>query len=135
MPATRAPTLGRNLTPRIKVWLAWEDGFLMGPNYLRFLEGVAEKGTIREAGAKAGWSYRTCLNRIRRMEKVLGEPVLLTTRGGLSHGGARLSPAAIELVRIFGQWRAAMHRLSDQAFRQVIRRKPRRAGPSKRMRA
>ncbi len=110
------------LLPRIKVWLAWKGGFLMGPNYLRFLEAVDETGTIRGAGEAAGWSYRTCLNRIRRMEEVLGARVLVTTRGGKEHGGAALTPEARRLLRIFSEWRAEMHRLSDQAFQRAVRR-------------
>ena len=114
-------TLDSNLTPRIKVWLAWKGGFLMGPNYLRFLEAVDRTGTIRQAGRTVGWSYRTCLNRIRRMEEVLGGPVLVTSRGGAGHGGSALTPEARRLVRLFTRWRADMHRLSDRAFVRALR--------------
>ena len=110
-----------DLSPRIKVWLAWKGGFLMGPNYFRFLEAVDRTGTIREAGQVAGWSYRTCLNRIRRMEAELGGPVLVTSRGGITHGGARLTPDARRLVRVFGRWRAEMQRLSDESFKRALK--------------
>lgn len=120
--STRATRSSAALTPRIKVWLAWRDGFLMGPNYLRFLEAVDATGTIRGAGEAAGWSYRTCLNRIRRMEAVLGARVLVTSRGGKEHGSAALTPEARRLLRIFAEWREEMHRLSDQAFQRAVRR-------------
>jgi molybdate transport system regulatory protein len=94
--------------------------FLMGPNYLRFLAAVDETGTIREGGRAVGWSYRTCLNRIRRMEQALGRPVLLTKRGGSTGGGARLTPEARRLVRIFRQWHRDMERLSKRAFRRAL---------------
>ena len=93
----------------------------MGPNYLRFLEAVDRTGTIREAGKAAGWSYRTCLNRIRRMEVELGGPVLLTSRGGATHGSSRLTPEAQRLVRVFGRWRAEMQQLSDKAFKRALK--------------
>ena len=114
--------LPTHLTPRIKVWFAWNGGFLMGPKYLRFLEAIEETGTIRAAGKAAGWSYRTCLNRTRRMEEALGQPVLMTTRGGVAHGGSRLTPIARRLIRIFGAWRTDVHQLSDRAFRKASRR-------------
>jgi molybdate transport system regulatory protein len=117
----QSKTLDSHLTPRIKVWLAWRGGFLMGPNYLRFLEAVEKTGTIRGAGQQVGWSYRTCLNRIRRMEAALGSPVLVTTRGGAGHGGAALTPESRRLVRLFRRWRSEMHRLSDQAFRHALK--------------
>jgi molybdate transport repressor ModE-like protein len=93
----------------------------MGPNYFRFLEAVDRTGTIREAGKIAGWSYRTCLNRIRRMEEVLGQPVLVTSRGGVGHGSATLTPAVRRMVKLFGVWRDKMVSLSDRSFRQALR--------------
>lgn len=111
----------RQLVPRHKVWLNWGSSFLLGPNYLRFFEAIERKGTIREAAKAAGWSYRTGLNRVRRVESVLGRPVLVTTRGGTAHGGARLTPEIRRIVKIFSSWREEMHRVADSAFRRVSR--------------
>ena len=94
----------------------------MGPRYLRFLDAVDRRGTIRAAGGEVGWSYRTCLNRIREMERVLGAKVLVTTRGGASRGGSRLTPEARRLVQLFAKWRREALRLSDVAFRKILRR-------------
>ena len=94
----------------------------MGPRYLRFLEAVEDTGTIRAAGRAVGWSSRTCLNRIRAMERVLGAKVLVTSRGGASRGGARLSAEARRLVTLFARWRREVLRLSDVAFRKIMRR-------------
>jgi molybdate transport system regulatory protein len=109
------------LAPRHKVWLTWKGGFLMGPNYLRFLAAVDETGTIRQGGEVVGWSYRTCLNRLRRMEQVLGRPVLVTRRGGKTGGSARLTPEARRLVRIFARWQRDVERLSRRAFSRALR--------------
>jgi molybdate transport system regulatory protein len=94
----------------------------MGPNYLRFLAAVDESGTIREGGQAVGWSYRTCLNRLRRMERALGRPVLLTQRGGSTGGSARLTPEARRFVRIFAHWQQEVERLSKLAFNRALRR-------------
>src|SRR5467141_4539698 len=105
MPSSRTPSLRRHLAPRQKLWLNWDGVFLMGPRYLRFLDAVDRSGTIRAAGLEVGWSYRTCLNRIRAMERVLGAGVLPTTRGGSRRGGARLTPEARRLLTLFERWR------------------------------
>src|SRR2546430_12866830 len=94
MASSRTPSLRKHLVPHQKLWLNWDGVFLMGPRYLRFLAAVDQTGTIRAAGQVVGWSYRTCLNRIRQMERVLGARVLATTRGGRAGGGARLDHAA-----------------------------------------
>jgi molybdate transport system regulatory protein len=113
--------LGRHLAPRHKVWLNWDGIFLMGPNYLRFLAAVDETGTIRDGGRAVGWSYRTCLNRLRRMEQVLGRPVLLTRRGGPTGGSARLTPEARRFIRVFARWQRDVERLSQTAFRRALK--------------
>jgi molybdate transport system regulatory protein len=115
-PAPKPVALRRHLAPRHKIWLNWDGVFLMGPNYLRFLAAVDRTGTIREGGQAVGWSYRTCLNRLRRMERVLGRPVLITKRGGRSGGSARLTPEARRFVEIFTRWQADVDQLSKRAF-------------------
>jgi molybdate transport system regulatory protein len=117
-----SPSLRAHLRPRQKLWLNWDGVFLMGPRYLRFLDAIERTGTIRAAGRVVGWSYRTCLNRIREMERVLGARVLATTRGGARRGGASLTPAARRLARVFGAWRREVDRLSLAAFRKLLRR-------------
>jgi molybdate transport system regulatory protein len=121
-PPTRSPGLAAHLAPKHKLWVTWDGLFLMGPNYLRFLAGVDESGTIRGGGKAVGWSYRTCLNRIRRMERVLGHEVLTTSRGGRSGGSARLTPEARRLVQVFTRWRAEVDRFSRAAFERAVKR-------------
>jgi molybdate transport system regulatory protein len=118
----KAKRLVTDLAPRHKVWLTLHGSFLMGPNYLRFLRAVDETGTIRQAGKVVGWSYRTCLNRIRRMESILGTRVLETERGGMSGGGARLSLEARRLIGIFDRWQEDVAEYSRQAFRKAAKR-------------
>jgi len=118
----KSAALRQHLAPKQKVWLNWDGVFLMGPNYLRFLAAVEKSGTIRGGGQAVGWSYRTCLNRVRRMEKVLGAPVLSTTRGGPQGGGARLTPEARRLVTVFTRWQREVERLTQKAFREAVKR-------------
>ncbi len=122
MVSSRRPSLRAHLKPQHKLWLNWDGAFLMGPRFPPFLEPVDRPGPIRAAGLEVGWSYRTCLNRIRAMERVLGAKVLATTRGGSHRGGARLTPEARRLVKLFEQWRREALRLSDVAFRKIMRR-------------
>ena len=118
----RGASLSAHLKPRQKLWLNWDGVFLMGPRYLVFLDAVARTGTIRAAGRVVGWSYRTCLNRIRQMERVLGAKVLATTRGGSRRGSARLTAEARRLVKLFAKWKREAVRLSDVAFRKILLR-------------
>src|SRR3989442_8942255 len=112
MASPRRPSLRVHLKPRHKLWLNWDGAFLMGPRYLRFLDAVDRKGSIRAAGLEARWSYRTCLNRIRAMERALGAIVLDTTRGGSHPGGARLPRAGRRMVELLQRRRPGVLRTS-----------------------
>lgn len=93
----------------------------MGPRYVRLLEEIDRRGSIREACSHIGLSYRTCLNRVRQMERVLGAPVLLTTRGGPSGGGSELTDEARRIIRLYREWRTELERSSDELFRRLRR--------------
>jgi molybdate transport system regulatory protein len=114
--------LTTQLRPRHKVWFTLGGSFLMGPNYFRFLRAVDETGTIRKGGMAVGWSYRTCLNRVRRMEDTLGTRVLETARGGTSGGGARLSPEGRRLLTVFERWEKDVSEYCQRAFRKAVQR-------------
>ena len=102
--------------------MTWDNDFFLGPRYVRLLQEIERTGTIRAAVPGTGMSYRTCLNRIRQMERVLGEPLLTITRGGSTHGSAQLTPVARRLIRIYTAWRATLQQLSDRAFERALRR-------------
>jgi molybdate transport system regulatory protein len=117
--ALDVPHLGR---PNLKGWLSWDGDFLVGPRYIRLLEGVERTGTIREACRGTGLSYRTCLERLRRMERTLGAPVVTTRRGGAGRGGATLTPIARQLVDVYRMWREDVELASQRAFERATRR-------------
>src|SRR2546426_256242 len=122
MASTRRPSLRAHLKPHHKLWLDWGGAFLMAARYLHFLDAVDRVGTIRAAGREVGWSYRTCLNRIRGVERGARGKGLAHTPGGSGRGGARLTPQARRLVKLFARWRREAVRLSDVAFRKIVRR-------------
>lgn len=120
---TRAldPALRGHVSPALKGWLLWDGEFVMGPRYVRLLEGIVRHGSIRAACGDLGLSYRTCLSRIRRMEDVLGEPVVITQRGGAERGSAVVTPLGRRLVRAYRAWRDEMERASRRAFARALR--------------
>jgi molybdate transport system regulatory protein len=121
--AAASDALPRGLTGRIKGWLDLDGRFLMGPRYIQLLEGIERTGTIR-AGCKATrMSYRTCLTRIRHMERALGARLVVTRRGGPEHGRAQLTPPARRLIRVYRAWRDRLEQASATAF-EAARRRP-----------
>jgi molybdate transport repressor ModE-like protein len=56
------------------------------------------------------------------MERVLGAPVIHTTRGGAAGGGSELTVEAREIIRLYREWRTELERSSDELFRRLRRR-------------
>jgi molybdate transport system regulatory protein len=126
--------LAGHVHPNLKGWLSWDGSFLVGPRYIRLLEGIERTGTLRGGCDATGLSYRTCMNRVRRMEQTLGVAMIETRRGGAERGGAELTPAAHQLVRVYRLWREDVERASRQAFERATRRWARvvKAAPTRR---
>jgi molybdate transport system regulatory protein len=120
-PATSPRLLDGRVQTRLKGWLTCDGQFFVGPRYIRLLEAVDVAGTIRGACDSTDMSYRTCINRIRQMERTLGAPILQISRGGSDHGGAKLTPLARRLILVYHEWHAAIVEASDNAARRLLR--------------
>jgi molybdate transport system regulatory protein len=120
-PATSPRLLDGRVQTRLKGWLTCDGEFFIGPRYIRLLEAVDVAGTIRGACDSTDMSYRTCINRIRQMERTLGAPILNISRGGSDHGGAKLTPLARRLILVYHEWHAAIVEASDNAARRLLR--------------
>jgi molybdate transport repressor ModE-like protein len=106
---------------RLKGWLTCDGEFFIGPRYIRLLEAVGVAGTIRGACEQCDMSYRTCINRIRHMERILGAPILEISRGGSEHGSAKLTPLAKRLISVYHEWHRAIVEASDNAARKLFK--------------
>lgn len=84
---------------KTKFWLESDTGnFLLGPGTLRLLVAVAEYGSLK-AGARAiGLSYRGAWERLKKVERGLGFPLLERHSGGEGGGGSTLTAEALDLV-------------------------------------
>ncbi len=65
------------------------------------LKSIEKKGSLNYALTLVGLSYRNGWGKIRKMEKELGFPLILSERGGPEGGRSTLSPEAKKLVRAF----------------------------------
>ncbi len=120
-PSARPRLLDGRVQTRLKGWLTCDGEFFVGPRYIRLLEAVEVAGTIRGACDLCDMSYRTCINRIRQMERTLGAPILEISRGGSEHGGAKLTPLARRLIHVYHEWHQAIVEASDAAARKLLR--------------
>lgn len=73
----------------------------IGPGKADVLQGIAETGSIAEAGRRLGMSYQRVWSLVKAMNQDFVEPLVIKQRGGVAGGGAQLTPAGEKVLTIY----------------------------------
>jgi len=76
------------LKPVLKLWFETGKGYVFGEGAFDLLDRIEKLGTISAAAASMSMSYRQAWGILKKIEKRLGEPVVVAERGGV-HGGGK----------------------------------------------
>ena len=102
---------------RTKVSIVNEDGEpFMGPGLLRLLRGIERHKSINKASKEMQLSYVKALNMLNRLEKHVGESVLIRTRGGKNRGGTELTPFGKRYIREYDALEKQLRIKADEEF-------------------
>lgn len=82
----------------------------IGPGKVDLLEQVQKTGSIAEAGRTLGMSYKRAWQLISTMNDAFKEPVVVTSRGGASKGGATLTAFGEDLLKRYRRIQAQTER-------------------------
>lgn len=98
--------------PGARLRVVLDDQIALGPGKADVLEGIRETGSIAAAGRRMGMSYKRAWMLVETMNRCFGEALVETSRGGRSHGGARLTAAGEDVL--------ARYRRMESATRDAI---------------
>ncbi|MDZ4162423.1 MAG: LysR family transcriptional regulator [Burkholderiales bacterium] len=73
----------------------------IGPGKADILSLIAETGSMAETGRRMGMSYQRIWTLVNAMNEHFNEPLVTKQRGGGSSGGAALTPAGLEVLRLY----------------------------------
>ena len=106
------------LKPRFKLWLETDDGYVFGKGSFELLHGIQEKGNLMAIAKGLNMSYRHAWGIIKEIEEKLGEPILVTYRGGkVGGGGAKLTPTGKKLLETYLKLKSDLNQtFSDVEF-------------------
>lgn len=100
--------------PAYKLWLETDEGHVFGPGVYSLLRKIQEKGTLKEAAASLGMSYRYAWGLIKKAEEKLGEPLISATKGGRHGGGStEITELGRRYVRDFERFRRMLDEVSE----------------------
>jgi molybdate transport system regulatory protein len=104
------------LLPRVKIWLEIDGHYAFGFGLSEMLCAVDDAGSIKEASAQIGKSYRYVWGRIKDAERTLGWQLVETQVGGKGAQRSCLTDDARKLVEKFQAVRLRMIRAVKNEF-------------------
>lgn len=107
----------RTFVPRAKVWLELDGEYVCGHGLCQILSAIAETGSIKEASAKLGKSYRHVWSRVKEAEAAIGERLVDAHVGGRAELRSELTPRARELMTAFVELRQAVFDMVESEFK------------------
>jgi len=110
----------RRVRPAYKLWLETDEGPVFGPGVYSLLRKIQEKGTLKEAAASLGMSYRYAWGLIKKAEEKLGTPLISATKGGRHGGGSTdITELGRRYVKDFERFRRMLDEVSEGSFRET----------------
>jgi molybdate transport system regulatory protein len=109
------PLLGKILQPKCKIWIEFEKSVVFGGGRLQLFQAIDECGSIKQAAAKLGMSYRAAWGKITATEKHLGIKLVNKYAGG-TRSGSELTPEAKKIMAAYKQFKEESLNAVDQLF-------------------
>jgi molybdate transport system regulatory protein len=97
-PTVRKPT---SIVPRYRMYRGKE--IVLGPGKAELLERIAKTGSISEAARLMGMSYNRAWLHVKMMNESFKEALVHSSRGGNEHGGASLTDAGAQALKLYRQ--------------------------------
>jgi len=108
------------LVPRLRVVARGE--IALGPGKCDLLEAIAEHGSLAHAARSLEMSYMRAWQLLRTMNAAFRSPLVELERGGRKGGGAKLTAAGRDVLRLYREMERAGLRAADTAWRRLRRR-------------
>jgi molybdate transport system regulatory protein len=89
-----------------------EPDIAIGPGKADLLAGIKETGSIAAAGRRMGMSYKRAWLLVETMNGCFRTPLVETSRGGRTHGGAMLTQTGERVLEGYRR----MEALTDEAI-------------------
>jgi molybdate transport system regulatory protein len=102
------------LKAHYKLWLSLKNGEgILGDGKWLLLRTIEEVGSISKAAIKLDISYRKAWGDLKKVEDLLGIPVIERHRGGQAGGSSVLTEQGVNLIKAY----AKFHNDFDSSFK------------------
>lgn len=103
-----------------KVWINSKGKLIFGTGKSEILKSIARTGSLNKAAQELNMSYRHAWSYIKSIEKRLGRPLLIRTKGGKYGGGAILTDYARDILAKFDILDKDTKAFVDKRFNEIF---------------
>jgi molybdate transport system regulatory protein len=93
--------------PQARLRIYFDAETMLGPGKADLLQSIQETGSISAAGRRMGMSYKRAWTLIDTLNHYFREPLVISSAGGKSGGGASLTPLGVEVLTRYRHMQAA----------------------------
>jgi len=104
------------MEPKCKVWVMFGEKVKLGDGRAHLLELIDELGSLRQAVAQIGMSYRNAWGYLRDLEKAAGFKLLERRPGGGPGSGMRLTKRGKEFLLRYRRFRQQVDAVVSRQF-------------------
>jgi molybdate transport system regulatory protein len=97
----------------MRIWVDKDGQEIIGPGIYNILKTLEETGSIASAARKLGYSYKFIWTYIKKLEDVLGVPLVESRRGGKERGVTELT----EVGKLLLSYYESMNRDVEQVVK------------------
>jgi len=105
---------------RLKVWVEENEGLVLSDYRARMLGLIDETGSLADAAARLGISYRRAWGKLKEIEANLGVKLVESTAGGSGGGHTCLTGAGRDMVERYNRFRARLSALAEREFEECF---------------
>jgi len=106
--------------PRQKLWLEANGKLVMSDYRLRLLQLVADTGSLAQAAAAMGLSYRRAWGKVKELEANLGFPLVRSEVGGAGGGHTTISNEGRSLLNAYRRFSERMDEALGAIYREEL---------------
>ncbi|MBO8126567.1 MAG: LysR family transcriptional regulator [Firmicutes bacterium] len=101
---------------RVKIWLDEDERIIFGEGVRNLLLAIQRTGSINRASEELNMSYRRAWEKIHRVEKRMGQTLVITQTGGAHGGGTSLTEVAREMLNRYDQLESEVTAFANKKF-------------------
>jgi molybdate transport system regulatory protein len=101
----------------LSIRLDLTGGDRIGPGKIALLEAIRDTGSISAGARKVGMSYRRAWLLVEQINAALKEPAVTGASGGRRGGGAMVTPAGEQIIKLYRSIESAAGKSATSEFR------------------